>query len=112
MRPIALIERAEVIWRIFRHLGEPTEGPPLDHARGALSASRRARRSPPDRHRREPWSTPPAPPRSARGDLVGSIPARSVGPDRSVDFRTTAPIIDPVPERQCVAAAGSRGTNV
>jgi hypothetical protein len=51
LRLIALIEEAAVIGRILRHLGMPTEIPPLDHARGALSDSRRAAphpaRSPP-----------------------------------------------------------------
>ena len=41
----------------------------------------------------------------AGGNLVAPISARSVGPLPSVDFRTTAPIMDPVSERPCVAAA-------
>jgi hypothetical protein len=67
LRLIALIEEAAVIGRILRHLGMPTEIPPLDHARGALSDSRRAApraaRAPPfasDERPQVEWDDDPA----------------------------------------------------
>jgi hypothetical protein len=40
--PVAAIDQRAVIDRILRHLGLPTDLPPLGRARGALSGSRRA----------------------------------------------------------------------